>query len=140
LNFIYALCSNKKDIYAVLDLSNSEGNSSAKEVIQVVDVLKQKSATLKNLLDYLVPKVEQFCEEHGTDVDDARVLQFLKSTTVVGVLPVPHPIVIRKYEPNDYTSIWFTTYLWGVFFLRTKELPLWDNQKIRLFGVDIISS
>jgi hypothetical protein len=39
----------------------------------------------------------------------------------VGLLPVPHPIVIRKYQANQYTSLWFTAFLWGVIFLRNQR-------------------
>jgi hypothetical protein len=39
----------------------------------------------------------------------------------VGLLPVPHPIVIRKYQANEYTSLWFTAFLWGVIFLRNQR-------------------
>jgi frataxin-like iron-binding protein CyaY len=38
----------------------------------------------------------------------------------VGLLPVPHPIVIRKYQANAYTNVWFSAYLWGVIFLRNQ--------------------
>lgn len=51
------------------------------------------------------------------------------------LLPVPHPIVIRKYHPNQHTAIWFTAFMWGVIFVRNQELPMFDGQKIRLFTV-----
>lgn len=34
---------------------------------------------------------------------------------------MPHPIVIRKYQANEYTSLWFTAFLWGVIFLRNQR-------------------
>lgn len=37
---------------------------------------------------------------------------------MVGLLPVPHPIVVRKYNPNEFTNLWFTTFTWGVIFLQ----------------------
>lgn len=51
------------------------------------------------------------------------------------LLPVPHPIVIRKYHPNQHTAIWFTAFMWGVVFVRNQDLPMFDGQKIRLFTV-----
>ena len=48
---------------------------------------------------------------------------------------MPHPIVIRKYHPNQHTAIWFTAFMWGVVFVRNQELPMFDGQKIRLFTV-----
>jgi len=38
--------------------------------------------------------------------------------TLVGLLPVPHPILCRKYQPSRHTSAWFTTFLWGVIYLQ----------------------
>ena len=100
--------------------------------------------------------------------------RFLKNTTMVGLLPVPHPIVIRKYQPNQYvvsgprartsplslvtaggcgeqrdaslcrthrrcarryTNLWFTTFVWGVIFLRNQSLPIFDVKTIKLFSV-----
>lgn len=51
------------------------------------------------------------------------------------LLPVPHPIVIRKYQPNQHTAIWFTAFMWGVVFIRNQDLPMFDGKKIRLFTV-----
>ncbi|CAJ1425986.1 unnamed protein product [Effrenium voratum] len=50
----------------------------------------------------------------------------------VGILPVPHPIVIRTYQASTYTSMWFTSYMWGVIFTRSQRMPLYDWKKIRL--------
>jgi len=33
----------------------------------------------------------------GTAEDDAKIVEYLTKTTLVGTLPVPHPILIRKY-------------------------------------------
>jgi hypothetical protein len=52
--------------------------------------------------------------------DEGTVVEYMKGLTLVGVLPVPHPIITRRYQPNQYTSLWFTTFLWGVVFLRSQ--------------------
>ena len=53
-------------------------------------------------------------------IDDATIMAFLANTTMVGLLPVPHPIVIRKYTPNRFTGLWFSAFLWGVVFLNNQ--------------------
>jgi hypothetical protein len=54
----------------------------------------------------------------------------------VGILPVPHAIVIRKYQPNKFTSLWFTAFMWGVIFLHNQTAPkLFDGKGVRLFMV-----
>ena len=50
--------------------------------------------------------------------DESEILNFLQHGTLVGLLPVPHPILIRKYQANAGTSVWFHTYMWGVIYLR----------------------
>ena len=70
-------------------------------------------------------------------IDEQEILEVLKEITMVGLLPVPHAIVIRKYQPNQYTALWFTAFLWGVVFLRNQALPLFDGQCIELFQVSL---
>ena len=64
-------------------------------------------------------------------------MSFLGHTTMVGLLPVPHPIVIRKYTPNRYTGLWFTAFMWGVVFLNNQAMPLFDGNTIKLFSVTV---
>ncbi|RQM23526.1 hypothetical protein B5M09_004121, partial [Aphanomyces astaci] len=51
-----------------------------------------------------------------------RLLQYL--VPQVGLLPVPHAIVIRKYQTNQFTNLWFTTFTWGVIFLRNQGMMI----------------
>ena len=73
--------------------------------------------TIMRLLQVLVPQVEKICLHKGL-TDETEILSFLRNGTLVGLLPVPHPILIRKYQPNYRTIMWFRTYLWGVIYLR----------------------
>lgn len=68
-----------------------------------------------------------FLHEHVADpltlpgrglTDESEILRFLQHGTLVGLLPVPHPILIRKYQANSGTAMWFRTYMWGVIYLR----------------------
>jgi len=89
--------------------------------------------TITQLLQYLIPKVSQLVS--GSATDGAEILEFLSHTTLVGVLPVPHRIIVRKYQENVPTLIWFTTYLWGVIYVRSSSPPLFYGTDIRLFVV-----
>lgn len=73
--------------------------------------------TIMRLLQVLVPQVEKICVDKGL-TDESEILKFLQNGTLVGLLPVPHPILIRKYQPNLGTIMWFRTYMWGVIYLR----------------------
>lgn len=89
------------------------------------------------LLQHLVPVVDDIVAGKMGIVDEQEILDALNEMTMVGLLPVPHPIVIRKYQPNQYTALWFTAFMWGVIFLRNQSLPLFDGQCIELFQVSL---
>ena len=91
--------------------------------------------TVNRLLQHLVPVVDDMCERKNGVVDEIEILEVFKEITMVGLLPVPHAIVIRKYQPNQYTSIWFTAFMWGVVYLRSQKPPIFDGKCIELFQV-----
>jgi len=87
------------------------------------------------LLHYLGPRVEAVCQDKEL-LSQEEVIQYLRGSTMVGVLPVPHPIVIRTYEASNYTAMWFTSYLWGVIFTRSQSVPLFDWRQVRLVAIN----
>lgn len=93
--------------------------------------------TVTRLLQHLVPVVDDIVAKKRGVVDENEILEVLKDVTMVGLLPVPHAIVIRKYQPNQYTALWFTAFMWGVIFLRNQHLPMFDGQAIELFQVSV---
>ncbi|XP_041818575.1 protein HID1b [Chelmon rostratus] len=93
--------------------------------------------TIMRLLQVLVPQVEKICIDKGL-TDESEILKFLQHGTLVGLLPVPHPILIRKYQANAGTAMWFRTYMWGVIYLRNVDPPVWYDTDIRLFEIQRI--
>lgn len=93
--------------------------------------------TIMRMLQVLVPQVEKICIDKGL-TDESEILRFLQHGTLVGLLPVPHPILIRKYQPNPGTSMWFRTYMWGVIYLRNTDPPIWYDTDVRLFEIQRI--
>uniref|UniRef100_A0A7S2HJT9 Dymeclin n=1 Tax=Alexandrium andersonii TaxID=327968 RepID=A0A7S2HJT9_9DINO len=87
------------------------------------------------LIDYLAPRIQAHCQRNDV-TDQDEVLRYLRQTTMVGILPVPHPIVIRTYQASSYTAMWFTSYMWGVIFTRSQRMPLYDWKKIRLVVIN----
>ncbi|XP_059489413.1 protein HID1-like [Neocloeon triangulifer] len=90
--------------------------------------------TIMRLLQVLVPQVEKICIDKGL-TDESEILKFLQHGTLVGLLPVPHPILIRKYQANLGTTSWFRTYMWGVIYLRNVDPPIWYNTDVKLFEI-----
>lgn len=93
--------------------------------------------TIMRLLQVLVPQVEKICIDKGL-TDETEILQFLQHGTLVGLLPVPHPILIRKYQANIGTTAWLHTYMWGVIYLRNVDPPIWYDTDVRLFEIQRI--
>uniref|UniRef100_A0A674AHI5 HID1 domain containing n=1 Tax=Salmo trutta TaxID=8032 RepID=A0A674AHI5_SALTR len=93
--------------------------------------------TIMRLLQILVPQVEKICIDKGL-TDESEILKFLQHGTLVGLLPVPHPILIRKYQANAGTAMWFRTYMWGVIYLRNVDPPIWYDTDVRLFEIQRI--
>ncbi|XP_014788685.1 protein HID1 [Octopus bimaculoides] len=90
--------------------------------------------TIMRMLQVLVPQVEKICIDKGLK-DESEILKFLQHGTLVGLLPVPHPILIRKYQANSGTTMWFRTYLWGVIYLRNVDPPIWYDTDVKLFEI-----
>lgn len=90
--------------------------------------------TIMRLLQVLVPQVEKICIDKGL-TDESEILRFLQHGTLVGLLPVPHPILIRKYQSNAGTTMWFRTYMWGLIYLRNVDPPIWYDTEVRLFEI-----
>jgi len=90
--------------------------------------------TIMRMLQVLVPQVEKMCIDKNI-ADENEILKFLQNGTLVGLLPVPHPILIRKYQSNEGTSGWFCTYMWGVIYLRNVDPPIWQDTNVKLFDI-----
>jgi len=107
-------------------------------------------STVLRAVAYLHPLVEAHCASAGGGVDDEGVVAYLRSCTLVGVLPVPHPLLMRRYQPNQYTALWLTTYLWSTVFLHCSgaggggrdvgsgAAPLFDAEAIRLYRITVV--
>ncbi|RXN08927.1 HID1-like protein [Labeo rohita] len=93
--------------------------------------------TIMRLLQVLVPQVEKICIDRGL-TDESEILKFLQHGTLVGLLPVPHPILIRKYQANEGTALWFRTYIWGLIYLRNVDPPVWYDTDVKLFEIQRI--
>mmetsp|Transcript_12112 Transcript_12112/g.18396 ORF Transcript_12112/g.18396 Transcript_12112/m.18396 type:complete len:835 (+) Transcript_12112:156-2660(+) len=120
------------------DSDGEEGRSSHfKPTEEWLSEFKEKMPleTIKRLLQHLTPVIDEIINREEGIVDEGEILAVLNNVTMVGLLPVPHAIVIRKYQPNQYTSLWFTAYLWGIIFVGHQSLPIFDGEAIELFQV-----
>jgi Dyggve-Melchior-Clausen syndrome protein len=70
-------------------------------------------STVLRLIAIFTHKVTALCMSTGVS-DEQRIIEFIQKTTLVGLLPVPHPILIRRYQPSESTSWWFLPYIWHI--------------------------
>ncbi|KAJ3278639.1 cell wall biogenesis protein [Borealophlyctis nickersoniae] len=68
-------------------------------------------SVILTLTDALGPTIEQLCIDKGLN-DDRQIVEYLKSGTLVGLLPVPHPIFVRRFHGGEAVRVWFASYLW----------------------------
>eukprot|EP00038_Savillea_parva_P017428 m.20216 g.20216 ORF g.20216 m.20216 type:complete len:828 (+) comp3767_c0_seq1:52-2535(+) len=89
---------------------------------------------IQRLLHVLVPQVEKLCADKGV-TDEADILEFLQHGTMVGLLPVPHRILIRKHQSVPLSTVWYSSFVMGVLYLRYMDPPIWHGTAVRLFRV-----
>jgi hypothetical protein len=83
------------------------------------------------MITMVSPKIQSVCT--GSAAEEQPILHKLQNTTLVGLLPAPHPILIRKYQSNDATQTWLLSYLWGSIFLQQSHPPLFFGTRVKLF-------
>eukprot|EP01065_Artemidia_motanka_P028572 TRINITY_DN3399_c3_g1_i1.p1 TRINITY_DN3399_c3_g1~~TRINITY_DN3399_c3_g1_i1.p1 ORF type:complete len:735 (+),score=99.65 TRINITY_DN3399_c3_g1_i1:65-2269(+) len=89
--------------------------------------------TCSRLLDVLHPEVERFCARGNVQEDE--VIAFLSNSTLVGLLPQPHTIMIRSFISTAHIHAYVTTWTWGMIYLQTRAPALFDPRCIWLFPV-----
>mmetsp|Transcript_4257 Transcript_4257/g.4675 ORF Transcript_4257/g.4675 Transcript_4257/m.4675 type:complete len:466 (-) Transcript_4257:46-1443(-) len=90
------------------------------------------SAAILKFISVVEPEVNAMVT--GSASDEVAIISYLKKTTLVGLLPVPHPILIRRYKPNLATLLWFHSYMWGIVVVRNLSLGIFLS-KIKLFSL-----
>ncbi|KAG9288895.1 hypothetical protein G9A89_019517 [Geosiphon pyriformis] len=89
--------------------------------------------TLLVLLSELVPKVQSLCgsQSYSTEYE---VLDFLRSVTLVGILPPPQPILTRQFLWSEASVVWFSSLLWGqVYLAGSNYLGVFNGTHVKLF-------
>ncbi|KAA3672582.1 uncharacterized protein DEA37_0000884, partial [Paragonimus westermani] len=96
--------------------------------------------SLLSFIKYLIRLPDVWCLHFRGLTDESEIVKFLQNGTLVGLLPVPHPILIRKYQSNSGTAVWFRNYLWGVIYLRNVTPPIWYDTNVRLFEIQRVQN
>lgn len=88
-------------------------------------------APLLVTFDKLIPQLEALCKERQSK-DESDALVFIRETTLVGLLPVPHPVHAVDYEPSLAVS---AAVLWSFWVtVWEKHSSLFDEQAVLMFA------
>ena len=95
-------------------------------------------STILTLCDSVGPTIEKLCIEKSL-TDDREILKYLDNGTLVGILPPPHPIYVRRFWWGENVKVWFAGFLWGGVFLKSVGvgegqrwvLPVWTGECFR---------
>ncbi|RIA98985.1 high-temperature-induced dauer-formation protein [Glomus cerebriforme] len=91
--------------------------------------------TILILLGELIPKIEAICVSQSIN-SDQPVLEFLRKITMVGILPPPQSILIRKFQWSEASVVWFSSLLWGQIYLAASNyLGVFNGTQVKLFFV-----
>lgn len=88
--------------------------------------------SITRMIEVLAPQLDQFKQTNSGNFDEQAAIKYLQSSTLVGLLPVPHPILIRKYRTNQQTALWFRACTWGMIFVRN---TIWTDTDVKLIKV-----
>jgi len=82
-------------------------------------------------LKYLRQKLEKL-DIHR---EEPKILNFLSTFSLKGILPNIPKIFVIRYSGNDSIDIWLITFVWGVIFMRNQEVPIFDSSAFKMFKV-----
>ncbi|CAG9333085.1 unnamed protein product [Blepharisma stoltei] len=82
----------------------------------------------------LLPELESYTLKNPK-CQDKELIDLIQEEVLVGILPVPHPIVTRKYLNNPITRLWLSCSIWGIIYLKNQYMPLYDPKNIKMFSV-----
>eukprot|EP01054_Gregarina_sp_Poly1_P007844 Gregarina_sp_Poly_1__7843@NODE_444_length_8342_cov_78_805438_g362_i0_p3_GENE_NODE_444_length_8342_cov_78_805438_g362_i0NODE_444_length_8342_cov_78_805438_g362_i0_p3_ORF_typecomplete_len710_score95_20Hid1/PF12722_7/4_3e21Hid1/PF12722_7/2_7e43Dymeclin/PF09742_9/7e55_NODE_444_length_8342_cov_78_805438_g362_i054707599 len=88
---------------------------------------------IEKVISHLLPKVEAYCQDQGLN-NHGQVLEYLAKTTLVGILPVPHKILVRNFLSSKDASTWIISYSWGMIFMKNEFLEWlpYDTENVQM--------
>ena len=142
-HFIYCILRSKETFEKLKDLKYENCLIEIKKMASLdgstekqLDEVKSSChlGNLLRLLNILIPEIQRLSSSQEAFYEQ-DVLDYLNSGTLVGLLPSPPPISVRKYESNEGISLWFSSYIFGIIYLRNSNPAIWYGTAVKLFQV-----
>eukprot|EP00899_Mesostigma_viride_P003794 jgi/Mesvir1/13415/Mv16496-RA.2 len=80
---------------------------------------------------------------HRWPASSEDIVAFLSRTTLVGLLPMPQPVVVHRFVPNKFTDLWLSAQIFGTIYLRQQVMDLpgfLPGETVKLFKVSYRSA
>ena len=116
-------------------ITETESENRFEPTVEWLDAMKNEIPldTTMRLLEVLGQEIMELRIDHTSEF---QMINYISNGTLVGLLPLPHPIVIRQYRPTDHSASWFTSILYGMVYSHTNaKIPLIKDLKLKLFHV-----
>ncbi|KAI6006026.1 high-temperature-induced dauer-formation protein-domain-containing protein [Pisolithus albus] len=97
--------------------------------------------TVMLVISELLPKIQSLQGGGQKAATTGDIIDFLRSVSLVGVLPPLPPLHPRKFTWSDASMVWLTSFIWGEIYVHgMSPLGIWSSTKVRLFFVKHTSS
>lgn len=100
-------------------------------------------ANLKQAIQYTDDKARSFLAKNPSpdnNIDADKFVEFLKKSSLKGLLPNPVKILVTTYNGNNSIDTWAISYIWGQIFMRQQEVPMFNIEAIKMFKVNFVNS
>ena len=78
----------------------------------------------------MIPQLEQFTISNPK-ADDEKIIDFIKNSSLVGLLP-PQPIIsVRSLETNKFSEFYEKIYIWSFVYIKSLPLQIVPFEKIQ---------
>ncbi|KAI6102753.1 high-temperature-induced dauer-formation protein-domain-containing protein [Pisolithus croceorrhizus] len=92
--------------------------------------------TVMLVISELLPKIQSSQLGGQKAPTTGEVIDFLRTVSLVGVLPPVPPLHPRKFTWSDASMVWLTSLIWGEIYVHgMSPLGIWSSTNVRLFFV-----
>ncbi|KAI6167118.1 high-temperature-induced dauer-formation protein-domain-containing protein [Pisolithus thermaeus] len=92
--------------------------------------------TVMLVISELLPKIQSSQVGGQKAPTTGEVIDFLRTVSLVGVLPPVPPLHPRKFTWSDASMVWLTSLIWGEIYVHgMSPLGIWSSTNVRLFFV-----
>ncbi|KAI6028312.1 high-temperature-induced dauer-formation protein-domain-containing protein [Pisolithus orientalis] len=92
--------------------------------------------TVMLVISELLPKIQRLQGGGQKVTSTGEIIDFLRSVSLVGVLPPAPPLHPRKFMWSDASMVWLTSLIWGEIYVHgMSPLGIWSSTNVRLFFV-----